>query len=104
MAYEVHVGEAPRRQEHYVIDGDEHPGGEFVSHLEFSDDSQHYAYTVTERRGREWMVLDGEAGPTFERIHGTSVSKGVTFETDGSVRYIGVRDETVYRVIQVPPK
>ncbi len=90
MAYEVHVGEAPRRQEHYVIDGDEHPGGEFVSHLEFSDDSQHYAYTVTERRGREWMVLDGEAGPTFE--------------TDGSVRYIGVRDETVYRVIQVPPK
>jgi Tol biopolymer transport system component len=60
-----------------VLDGNEGPEYDLVSHPMFSPDSRHFAY-IAEREGKGMMVYDGEEGPPFDIIY------GIVFSEDGS--------------------
>jgi roadblock/LC7 domain-containing protein len=67
--------------------------------LHFSPDSRHVTYALIgmvdplERRYRALVVVDGQESPTY---HG--IDAGPVFRSDGTLEFIGSRDEVRYRV------
>ncbi|HCU36323.1 MAG TPA: hypothetical protein DGT21_13010 [Armatimonadetes bacterium] len=105
IAYGAHRGKL--RQDQYrariVVDDEVGPACQMVSDPVFSPDSSHVAYAAF-ADGQSWMVFDGEAGPRYDAIPGPAVcSMSPVFRPDGTLEYLAVRADTLYRVRHVPP-
>jgi WD40 repeat protein len=72
-------------------------GGEEIT---FSPDGRRIAFQTTVVGSGGWserkksVVLDGQLGPEYEGI----VEGGPTFQSDGSLEYLAIRSESLYRV------
>lgn len=91
-----------------VLDGQPGPKFNYIEwrervrpgRLTFSPDGKHIAYRVSEQDYRnQRVVVDGEPGPTYERISNDGVP---TFYADGSVGYFAVKSKTLYFVRHIP--
>jgi len=81
-----------------VIDGHEGPDYDEIESPQFvfSPDGKHFAYKA--RRGRVWfIVVDGQKGSKYDDILTPEPAK-LTFDADGTLVYLGVKDGTIYRV------
>lgn len=92
IAYAAQTGGRSRA----VIDGK--PGPEYDGVLAgtpvFSSDGGHVAYAA--RSGDKWLVVaDGRSGPEVD-----TVNSGPVFQSDGSIGYLAMRSDSLFRVRQ----
>lgn len=104
-----HVAYVAQRDDKWeaVVDGQ--PGKSYDRFLWgrmviFSSDSQHFAYAVQdapqpdEARSADRAVMDRQEGPAYDVICGGPPE----FNADGSLEYLAVRQNVLYRVKHVP--
>jgi len=103
----THVAYAAARAEdrwQVVLDGK--PGEEFdgiqTAFPVFSPDGRHLAY-VAKKGDEVFVVQDGHRGPTFDDVIDWADRGLQGFDETGTLRYLGVRKDTVFRVTHVPP-
>ena len=78
-----------------VVDGEVAPDATGVAaDVTFSPDGTSMAHPATVDGGGERVVLDGEPGPTFERVlhAGPGAWQRVRFTDAGTARYVAIRD------------
>jgi WD40-like Beta Propeller Repeat len=78
------------------------PTENFGSLPVFSPDSRHLAFVVEQGRypkGQAFVVLDGRAGPRYSQLLNW---RGPTFRPDGSLEYLAMRGNVLFRTRHVP--
>ena len=81
-----------------VINGQEIAHGGNFSYRCFSPDSKHFATGVWTGKGYS-VVVDGKVGPTYDEIVDANASANLfRFEDAHTLRFLGVKGGSVYRV------
>lgn len=83
------------------------PGGGgdlYAGSLILSPSGQHFAFKVLKSKKYEFLVLDGEEGPQYEKLAKHEVvMKNCFFETEDSVTCLAAKADGLYRVTQTAP-
>ena len=88
-----------------VLDGQpgplfENPGGLGIVSCDFSPDGRHLAY-IAKHRSKELVVVDGKTGAEFDEVIRTDQYSGrLTFDRNGTVVYLAIKDNHLYRITQ----
>jgi WD40 repeat protein len=82
-----------------VLDGQAGPEYDRVGGLAFSPDGGHLAYAAKDGP-KSLVVLDAQTGPSCDGI----ICGGPTFNDDGSLEYLAIKDNSLYRVKCTPAK
>jgi hypothetical protein len=69
-----------------------------ISKFTFSADSKHLAYATTTPQRKQIVVIDEQESREYDKI----IQGGPTFNPDGSLEYLAVRDGALFRIRVTP--